>query len=281
VERVVAGTPSRPAEEWAQDTALAAEWAHAIATDADILVVQAPRATYDDLFDAVDLAVTRGAKIVVMNWSSEEFPSEIDYDRHFNHPGVTFVAASGDRPGIVGYPAASPRVLSVGGTSLNLQADGSIRSETPWLGGGWGTSIYEGAPGYQRGQPCVVNSTHRNVPDVAYSADPWFGYAVYSSSSGHGSWFGLGGTSAGAPQWAALLALAREAAGGHSSRGLDLASRLYLAAQGGTVNAGFRDLVGQVSGMCAASGRKSWYAPVTGLGSPIVDRLVPLLGREH
>ena len=162
-----------------------------------------------------------GVSVVSMSWGSAEYAGETAYDGDFTtpagHPGVTFVAATGDdgAPGL--YPAYSPNVLAVGGTSLTLQGDGSYGGESGWSDGGGGTSTIEAEPAYQAG---VQATGQRTIPDVAIDADPHTGVSVYDSyddTDGSGPWMKIGGTSLAAPCWAALIAIAdqgRVAAGG-------------------------------------------------------------------
>ena len=88
---------------------------------------------------------------------------EAAYDKHFEVPGVTFVASTGDYGAAdPEYPAFSPNVVAVGGTSLTLNANGSYNSETAWdsdanspgtsIGSGGGISLYEPEPAYQTGR---------------------------------------------------------------------------------------------------------------------------------
>ncbi len=100
--------------------------AHSIAPAANLLLVEANSSSLADLLKAVDTAASYpGVSVVSMSWGSSEFSSESSYDSHFTtpagHPGVTFVASSGDSGGVVEWPAASPKVLSVGGTTLSAQ----------------------------------------------------------------------------------------------------------------------------------------------------------------
>src|SRR5262249_30638869 len=128
---------------------------------------------------------------VSMSWGGNEFSSAYSqYDGYFTtpsgHEGVTFVASSGDSGAygspsskIVGYPAASPNVLGVGGTKLNTSG-GSYLSESGWGNGtssyssggaGGGISKYASQPSYQNGV-VTQSTTKRTVPDVAFDADP-------------------------------------------------------------------------------------------------------------
>jgi hypothetical protein len=199
---------------WASEIALDVEWAHAIAPGAGILLVEADSASYADLLTAVSFAASQPQVVAVsMSWGGGEFSSETSFDSVFQtpagHTGVTFIAASGDSGAPASYPPASPNVLAVGGTTLNLDASGNILGESAWSGSGGGLSAVEAQPAYQQG---VVSqsSTQRATPDVAYDADPNTGFPVYDSFNNGSAapWSQFGGTSDAAPQWAGLIALA-------------------------------------------------------------------------
>ena len=118
-----------------------------------------------------------GVSVVTMSWGFPEGQAvfaadEANYDSVFNVPGVTFLASTGDYGAAdPEYPAFSPNVVAVGGTSLNLNADNSYNSETGWgyysdsvgmsIGSGGGLSLYEPEPSYQAGR-----AVHRQ-PDHA------------------------------------------------------------------------------------------------------------------
>jgi subtilase family serine protease len=260
---------------WASEIALDVEWAHAVAPKATILLVEAASASVSDLMAGVDFAVAYGAKQVSMSWGGSSSLAA-SYDAHFRHPGVTFLAASGDGGAGVEYPATSPYVTAVGGTSLRLDANANRATEVAWAGSGGGTTRYEARPAYQSG---FLSGTYRGTPDVAYNADPNTGYFVYDSSSG-GAWFQVGGTSAGAPQWAGLVALANQgrAARGAPPLGTGLTfgtnQVLYLLAGGASytnARGDFADIVSGSNGYPASRG----YDLATGLGSPVANRLIP------
>jgi hypothetical protein len=204
---------------WALEESMDVEWAHAIAPGANILVVEAAPSNSDpqalaNLMAAVQTAnTTPGVVVVSMSWGFNEFAGETAYDSDFMTPGITYIAASGDDPG-VDYPAASPYVLSVGGTTLTLSGSGSYVSESAWPDSGGGYSQYEAEPSYQES---VQQSGERSTPDVAYDGDPNTGVEVYETPpvdqnpfqpSAQGSWQVVGGTSLGAPSWAGILAIA-------------------------------------------------------------------------
>src|SRR5262249_42939859 len=85
---------------WEQETSLDVEWAHAIAPNATILLVEAASASVPDMFAAVDYAAAH-ASVVSMSWGYTEGSGELPYDSHFTVPGVTFLASSGDVGGQV------------------------------------------------------------------------------------------------------------------------------------------------------------------------------------
>ena len=264
---------------WALEEALDVEWTHAIAPGARILLVEAHSARLSDMLQAVDVAVRNGATVVSMSWGTYEFANEVSYDNHFIAAHVTFVAASGDfgNPGF--YPAASPFVTGVGGTTLFADSQTSDARETAWNGSGGGVSPVEAAPSYQYGFNPHLN---RGLPDVAYNADPNTGFAVYDSVPyrGYGGWIEIGGTSAGAPQWAALVAIANALR--LSSNKLPLTGindALYGAAMTAkSYKMNYHDIIVGTNGSCGAiCSASTGYDFVTGLGSPDVPALLNVL----
>ncbi len=264
---------------WALETALDIEWAHVIAPGAKIMLVVSYDNSDAHLFGAVDYAVTNGANVVSMSWGRSEFTNELAYDQaHFNVPGVTFVASSGDygemSSGLM-YPSASPYVLAVGGTQLTN--DNGAWSETAWSGGTGGISLYETMPLWQNGWQQAPTGNMRSAPDVSYQGGPDPGVSVYVAP--YGGWIEVYGTSVGSPQWAALVALA------NSARASNLAlasSALYsLAGSGATppyLNTSFlNDIVSGSDGSDPDDLAVPGYDFVTGLGTPVAYNLVPFL----
>jgi subtilase family serine protease len=238
----------RSNQGWALEESLDVQWAHAIAPSAKILLVEAKSASGNDLLAAVDYARAQpGVVAVSMSWGGNEFAGEAAYDSHFTGTPA-FFASSGDSGAGVSWPAVSANVVGVGGTTLTSTA------ETAWSGSGGGVSSYVSKPSYQSG----IVGTMRSVPDVSYDADPNTGFPVYDSYGyqGFSGWFLVGGTSAGAPQWAAIHAI------GHTATN----STLYAdAAVPATYAAKFRDIISGSNGLPAGVG----YDLVTGLGSPL------------
>lgn len=259
--------------DWGVEISLDVEWAHSIAPAADLLLVEANSSSLADLLKAVDTAASYpGVAVVSMSWGSSEFSSESSYDSHFTtpagHSGVTFVASSGDSGGVVEWPAASPNVLSVGGTTLSLNPDNTWRSETVWSGSGGGVSRYESSPSYQSG----LGYSRRATPDVSYDANPSTGFYVYDTY-GYGGVMGVGGTSAGAPQWAALVAIADEVAGQNLDGPSQTLPAVYTTAHN-AYSSNFHDITGGSAGRNRA---RKGFDLATGWGSPIADSVVPAL----
>ena len=197
---------------WALEISLDVQWAHAIAPGAHILLVEATSNSFTNLLAAEDYAKTY-AQYVSNSWGGSEFSGEGAYDSHFLQTGVSFFVSSGDAGTPAEYPSASPNVASVGGTTLNFNADGTLASETGWSGSGGGCSQYETATSAQSGfsQYGQVNCAgKRATPDLSLDADPNSGVSVYDSTryQGQNGWFQVGGTSASSPMVAARAAIA-------------------------------------------------------------------------
>lgn len=276
--QVVYQTGIRPPADtsgWSNEIAIDTQWAHAIAPGAAIMLVEANSNTFRDLLAAVDVAVSRGATVVSMSWGGSESSNEGQSDSHFEVPGVTFVCSSGDSGHGVQYPAASPFVVGVGGTSLTLASNAVWKSETAWVGSGGGKSRFEAEPSYQAS---AQTSGKRGVPDVAYDADPNTGVPAYNSNACAAcftGWQQWGGTSIGAPQWAALFARANAARAMAGKGPLSLPHIVLYAAPASN----YHDIVSGSNGGCgllctAGAG----YDFVTGLGSPIGGVLIAKLG---
>ena len=262
---VVYSTGRRPPPNatWTGETALDVQWAHAIAPQARIVVVEAPNGTIKALLEAVPVAVANGATTVNMSWGTpKEPPNEQQYDPlFFNNPAVTYVNASGDLGhNSFGYPGASPLVVGAGGTTLELDGGGTVLKEVAWSGSGGGASHHFPIPAYQLGfQP----SSKRGVPDVAYNADPRTGVPVYDSELG--GWAEVGGTSAASPQWCALTAIANSmrATMGKATIGTNFLGVIYANPLA------FNDITEGRNGDCGVQCRAGpGYDFVTGLGSP-------------
>jgi subtilase family serine protease len=202
------GVRPRSNTGWNQEAALDIQWAHALAPNAKIVLVEAQSNSYDHLFAAVDLAVSLHPAQISLSWGGSEGSGQTAYDYHLNVAGPIFFAATGDQGGVTSYPSTSPYVVAVGGTSVTLNADGTLNNETGWSGGGGGTSsVYTTVPDFQSGLGNIV--TGRGVPDLAADADPNTGVAVYAPiNSKTSTWMVFGGTSVSTPCMAAMVNLA-------------------------------------------------------------------------
>jgi hypothetical protein len=261
---------------WALETALDVEWAHAMAPDANIVLVESNNSSLSSLLSAVNYARNlANVSVVSMSWGAGEFASETGYDSYFTTPaghiGITFVASSGDAGAGTTWPSVSPNVLAVGGTTLSTSASGSYAGEAAWSSSGGGVSTFETEPRYQTS---VQSTGQRTTPDVAYDANPNTGFAVYDSVpyAGQNGWFEVGGTSAGAPQWAALIALADQ---GRAISGLGSLSN----AQSTLYTLPASDFHGITSGS-NGNATTAGYDLVTGRGSPVVTSIVQALSGE-
>src|SRR2546426_5990537 len=260
---------------WALEESLDVEWAHAMAPGAKIILVETQDSFLSSLLSAVDYAARQpNVHQVSMSWVTSEFSGESSYDYHFNVAGVSFIASSGDSGAGVSFPAASSYVVSVGGTTLNVQTSGKVLSETAWSGGGGGVSLYESRPSYQTG---FNSNSGRGVPDVSYVADPNTGVSIYDSF-GYGGWNQVGGTSVGAPQWAAITAIVNSGGGQLSSASFWTNTALYNAATGPANSTNYRDITSGSNGNCGVTCNTGpSYDFVTGVGSPLTNSLIPYL----
>lgn len=255
---------------WAGEISLDIEWSYAIAPKAKVILVEAASASNAALLHAVDVAVQNGATVISMSWSGGEYSAEVSSDSHFNVSGVVFCASSGDSGHGVGYPAASPYVVAVGGTTLHTGTGGTWQSETAWNGSGGGASKYESEPSYQAS---AQTTGKRGVPDVSSDANPSTGVAVYSKT-GWGGWGVIGGTSVSSPTWAGVFAIANSS---RKAAGKSLLTQpqflLYPAAE-----TDYHDITSGSNGSCGTQCTAgAGYDFVTGVGSPKANLLIPAL----
>jgi hypothetical protein len=281
--------PTATNADWAGETALDVEWAHAIAPAASIDLLEANDNSNVNLYTAVQTAANLpGVVVVSMSFGGSEFPDQTGtFDTIFQSrnagAGVTFIASSGDTGAPPNYPATSPFVLSVGGTTTNLDGSGNIISESAWgypnsfppEGSSGGLSLFEPQPVYQLG---VVSqsSTARTDPDVSYDSDPDTGFPIYDTFNNpvDSPWSQIGGTSDAAPQWAGLIAITdqgRAISGLGSLDGFTQTLPMIYSAPA----ADFNDITSGASPGIPNYSAGPGYDLVTGIGTPVVNRLVP------
>ncbi len=252
---------------WALEISLDVEWLHAVAPKANILLVEAASNSFDNLLAGIDYAAQQRAAVISNSYGASEFNGESVYDSHcaLSTAVCTFSSGDGGNPGL--YPAYNPYVVAVGGTTLNLTTSGSVTSETAWAGSGGGVSQYEPKPSYQSTVNVYAN---RGMPDISYDADPNTGFPVYDGVryQGQSGWFQVGGTSAGAPQWAAIIAVAdqlRGASGPLTAASFQTNTLLY----GLLGSSALYDVTSGSNGSCGSVCTAGpGYDFVTGLGSP-------------
>ncbi len=266
---------------WALEESLDVEWAHSIAPGAKIVLVESSDNSLGNLLNGESTAVATGARQVSNSWGSSEFSSETNYDSYFNSPTASFFVASGDGGHGVEWPASSPYVIAVGGTTLNVDSSGNWLSETAWSGSSGGLSAYEPKPSYQSN---FVSGNQRVVPDVTYNGDPNTGVYVYDSVpiNGQSGWWLVGGTSAGAPQWAGISAIANNQGAKLVSASFGASNALYGAATGAPSGTpyvtNYHDITSGNNGNCGSvCNAGPGYDEVTGLGSPQANNLIPYL----
>jgi hypothetical protein len=194
---------------WAEEISLDLDMVSAICPNCHILLVEANSSSLTDLGTAVNEAVKLGANAISNSYAGAEFSNESEYDQYYAHAGVAITASAGDSGYGVEYPASSPFVTAVGGTTLAPAATTRGWNETVWSETGSGCSAYEPGPEWQ---PMTSECAKRAVADVAADANPNTGVAVYDSFHLSG-WLVFGGTSVSSPIVASVYALA----GGTSS----------------------------------------------------------------
>ncbi|HEY1642894.1 MAG TPA: carboxypeptidase regulatory-like domain-containing protein [Streptosporangiaceae bacterium] len=210
------GGASYPADNsgWAEETALDLDAVSSACPLCHVLLVEGNSTAFDDLGTAVDTAVRLGAQFVSNSYGiAGEDPAEASLDHYYDHPGTVVTAATGDSGGLVSYPASSPDVTAVGGTTLTRDASAARGwTESAWASGGAGCSAYEPRPAYQ--QPVSADCPgNRATADIAADANPSTGLSVFDTDQEAG-WMQVGGTSLSAPLMAAMYALAGPPAAG-------------------------------------------------------------------
>lgn len=237
-------------------------------------------------------AATQHIAALSISWGAcepaagSQFISTMDQALQFTvAAGVTIFAASGDEGSTdcidstgsaattVDYPASSPWVVGVGGTTLPKPSQPS--NSTAWDGSGGGESSRFSLPSWQQSVKAKSPHGRRLVPDIASDAEPMDGIAVYDTVPADSNqwWNVIGGTSFGSPTQAALLTESLESAGWSSGIG-DVHPALYAAAA--TPNSGaFTDITSGSNGAYSAG---TGFDLVTGLGTPRWSAILSWLG---
>jgi subtilase family serine protease len=311
--------PTDPAQlSWAGETTLDVEWAHALAPGANIVLLTSPVAETQgvpgmpEFLELEQYALDHHlGKIISQSWATPEndlFASAAgiqvlaNFENFFKRAAkedVTVLAGAGDTGNtgieldtvsffptpVVNFPASSPWVTAVGGTSLYATSEGHYIAETVWNdasgAGGGGVSQYFAEPRYQKSLPQqdqIVLNGFRGIPDIAYNADcntAILFYVSYLPAPDPPGFYTVCGTSEGSPQWAGIIADANQFAG--SPLGF-LNEKLYnLGANGQLGNAVhdvfLSDNTFVLGGYLATPG----WDLATGWGTPDAGKLVRAL----
>jgi hypothetical protein len=265
-------------DDWTLEEALDVDMVSAICPLCKIDLVEANNDTGNGLYVAEETAATTlGAKYISNSWGGSETSSDTTLDsEYFGVSGVVYTASAGDSAysGGVIYPATSPHVVAVGGTTLNTASNSRGWTESVWdtssvEGTGSGCSAFESQPSWQTAISIIPPAcSHRVDNDVAADADPNTGAAVYDTSNGNGGWLEVGGTSESSPIIASVFALA----GNNGNGGNNAADSIYThtsnlnevtASSDGTCTPPAADSV-----LCTATGAANTYNGPTGWGTP-------------
>ncbi len=266
---------------WATEIALDVQWAHATAPMARLVLIEAPDASVNSLSAAVQLANKMGPGVVSMSFGANEGSWTSSFESTFSGANMTYVAATGDSGAAVSWPAVSPKVVAVSGTSLTYSGVGA-RSETAWSNTGGGTSQFTAAPSYQTGLVPGLVLARRTVADVSFNADPNTGQfvAVIPPGASTPNWISAGGTSLSTPQWAGLMAVAN-AQRFRASKTLLGQPHTALYGQVGGVPGNYalamKDITTGSNGSCVGCTAVLGYDLVTGWGTPNVGGLLSAL----
>jgi subtilase family serine protease len=211
---------------WAQEQALDLDMASAMCPGCKILLVQSDNNSFTNIGAAVNRAATMGADAISNSYGGSESGTS-SLESIYDKPGLAVTVSSGDAGYGVEFPAASPHVTAVGGTSLSVSGNARGWAETVWGGAGSGCSAVYSKPSWQNDAGC----TRRTVADVSAVANPNTGVAVYGPvNRRNSSWMVFGGTSVSAPLIAGVYGVSGNAANygsdpyGHASSLFDVTS---------------------------------------------------------
>lgn len=282
---------------WAQETSLDVQWAHAVAPGANIVLDVAVTNYGNALNNAVNYAVqNKLGNVISMSYGEPESQVNGNSTQQLQshailsaavQAGITPIASSGDSGSDNGagyanfaYPANDPLVTAVGGTDLWAGSGLTSLRETTW-GDYDPTTCFTGCPdgplGATGGAPSLATS--KQGSDVSYNAGVYTGVLTYLGFMGgdnNGLYF-FGGTSAGSPQWAGIVAMVDQArAQKHLAPVGNLRDQLAALAKAGAfydVTAGSNETPTFTGGFSATKGTD---AP-TGYGSPDAAKVIATL----
>ncbi len=250
---------------WAQEQALDIQMVSAICPCCKLALVEANTASLTDLGAAVNTAAKLGVVAISNSYGGPEAGTSSINATYYNHPNIAMTASSGDNGYGVEFPASSPNVIAVGGTTLSRNTSVARGwAETAWKGAGSGCSTVYAKPAWQSDKGCG----RRTVADAAAVADPNTGVAVYAPYGGSSAWLIFGGTSVAAPIVAGLYGVKGSWPTSTSCASPTTAGcALYKNAVSTNVN----DVTGGTNGSCGGSylcTATPGYDGPTGVGTP-------------
>jgi subtilase family serine protease len=279
---------------WAGEITLDLDAVRGLCHKCKIVLVEANSSSFSDLSTAVNQAVAQGAKVISNSYGGAESGPSSTLEARYNHKGVVITASTGDdgyfgwdhqndagtSPGVANIPSTLNTVVAVGGTSLQLNDNGTRSSEAVWnenghldvtgnnlsaaMGAtGGGCSTLYNAQSWQANVANYANTgcgSKRLAADISALADPYTGYDIYGTT-GLTGWATFGGTSLSSPLIAAMFALA---GGAH---GVDYPSQTIYKNFKSTPK-DFYDVTEGGNGFCGGSSPASCKAIFTGNVGP-------------
>lgn len=262
---------------WSEEISLDLDMVSAICPSCNIVLVEASSDSFSNLAAAVSYAKSLHPAAITNSYGGGEFSSETSDNATYSGTATTaMTAATGDNGYGVEFPAASPGLTSVGGTSLTYDRTSTglaWNPQTVWSGAGSGCSSYEPMPSWQNDQNVYslsVDCAGRQTGDVAAVADPSTGVAVYDTYSESG-WLVFGGTSVSTQIIGATYGLA---AGSGTLQAAPGALYTDDASDGAGPTAGLVPVTSGSNATCgeylcdASDSLSSGYNGPTGLGTP-------------
>lgn len=191
---------------WAVESTLNVQWVYAINPYAQIRIVLAASHGTNDMLNAVRFANNKNnfrppidTDIMTMSWGTADTGKLSSYNNYFTNPNTIYLASSGNNNKVT-IPSSCTNVLSIGGTSLNINTAFNRLSESVWSKAGCGYSSSFSKPIYQ---PTISSNNKRITPDFGCVADPNTPCYIIINNKGYTT----GGTSLAAPICAGMLSL--------------------------------------------------------------------------
>lgn len=281
-------------DDWSGEISLDVQSAHTIVPGAQIILIEANSNNNDDLYAAINTAVSNQLASVISNsyGGPEAADSPLEYIlMQAAAQGISVNFSSGDDGDNVGsqtttpsvdYPSSSPWATAVGGSKVQLNPNGSYKSEAGWawpwedVGSTGGLSQYYTAQSWQRQAISTVNATgyglvgsRRAVPDISLDGDPFSGFPVYDTADGT-NWRQIGGTSLACPLYSSLIVIANQARVANQMPTVGLTTPYlykmsYSQHQG---SAPITNIVAPKYTQSSVLGANPGWNDITGLGSP-------------